>query len=406
MLLFYGRQIKASLCVVFSMQIKGAIVKKSLNQWRRAIVFLAATTAFCSPFAYAQNGVKDKEIIIGQSIGLQGGNDAFAVAVNQGVKLYLDSVNAAGGVYGRKITVKVLDDEGKGPLAEANANKLAEEGVFIFFGSIGGGPSTAVMKVANAKQIPLFGPMAGSPILRRPHQEMVFPVRAEHRDEFRKLLKTARDMGLGNVGFMHGDNEIGKMHLENVTIAAKDLGQRVLLPVAVKSDITDAQIDEVVASMETNKINIMLHNVSGKIFVKLVQKAKAKGLKTTFMGVNQESFEIAKMLGEDSKGITFAQVVPSPWQRKIALAREYQDMASKAKITFNYGSLEGYMTAKALVAALRANGKTLTRASLIKTLESNSFDLGGLIVKYAPGDHEGSKFVDLSLRSREGQFVH
>jgi branched-chain amino acid transport system substrate-binding protein len=381
-------------------------VRKSINTWRTVVGFLAASALSCSSWVHAETGVKDKEIIIGQSIGLQEGKDAFAVAVNQGVKLYFDSVNASGGVFGRKIIVKTLDDEGKPAIAEANANKLAEEGVFVFFGTIGGGPSTAVMKVANAKQIPLFGPLAGSPILRRPHQDMVFPVRAEHRDEFRKLLKNARDMGLGRVGFMYGDNEIGKMHLENVTIAAKDLGQLVVLPVAVKSDITDAQIDETVAAMETNKVNLMLHNVSGKIFVKLIQKANAKGLKTKFMGVNQESYEIAKMLGDDSKGITFAQVVPSPWQRKVAIAREYQDMANKAKISLNYGSLEGFTTAKALVTALRANGKNLTRASLIKTLESNTFDLGGVVIKYAPGDHEGSRFVDLSFRSREGQFMH
>jgi branched-chain amino acid transport system substrate-binding protein len=343
----------------------------------------------CSGMAYAETGVKDNEITIGQSIGLQSGKDAFAVAVGQGAKLYFDSVNATGGVFGRKIVVKALDDEGKAPMAEANARKLADEGVFVFFGSIGGGPSGGVMKVANEKQIPLFGPLAGSPLMRRPHQSMVFPVRAEHRDEFRSMLRSAKDMGLTTVAFMHGDNEVGKMHLENVKIAA-----------------TDAQIDEAVAAMQKAKVNVLLHNVSGKMFVKLVQKAKAKGLTTLFMGVNQESFEIAKTLGKDADGIVFAQVVPSPWQRKIELAREYQDAAVKAKIELSYGSLEGFMTAKALVKALRANGKTLTRASFVKTLETNTFDLGGVFTKYTTGDHEGSKFVDLSLRARDGLFIH
>jgi branched-chain amino acid transport system substrate-binding protein len=196
------------------------------------------------------------------------------------------------------------------------------------------------------------------------------------------------------------------MHLENVKIAATELGQQVVLPIAIKPDTTDAQIDEAVAAMQKAKVNVLLHNVSGKIFVKLVQKAKAKGLTTLFMGVNQESFEIAKTLGKDADGIVFAQVVPSPWQRKIELAREYQDAAAKANVTLSYGSLEGFMTAKALVKALRANGKTLTRASFVKTLQTNTFDLGGVFTKYTTGDHEGSKFVDLSLRARDGLFMH
>jgi branched-chain amino acid transport system substrate-binding protein len=373
---------------------------------RSTFLLAMASTALFSSLTHAEPGVKDNEITIGQSIGLQNGKDAFAVAVGQGAKLYFDSVNATGGVFGRKIVVKALDDEGKAPMAEANARKLADEGVFVFFGSIGGGPSGAVMKVANEKQIPLFGPLAGSPLMRRPHQSMVFPVRAEHRDEFRSMLRSAKDMGLTTVAFMHGDNEVGKMHLENVKIAATELGQQVALPIAIKPDTTDAQIDEVVAAMQKAKVNVLLHNVSGKMFVKLVQKAKAKGMTTLFMGVNQESFEIAKTLGKDADGIVFAQVVPSPWQRKIELAREYQDAAVKAKVELSYGSLEGFMTAKALVKALRANGKTLTRASFVKTLQTNTFDLGGVFTKYTTGDHEGSKFVDLSLRARDGLFMH
>jgi branched-chain amino acid transport system substrate-binding protein len=381
-------------------------VTNCISSLRNTFLLVAATNMLCSGMAYAETGVKDNEITIGQSIGLQSGKDAFAVAVGQGAKLYFDSVNASGGVFGRKIVVKALDDEGKAPMAEANARKLADEGVFVFFGSIGGGPSGAVMKVANEKQIPLFGPLAGSPLMRRPHQSMVFPVRAEHRDEFRSMLRSAKDMGLTTVAFMHGDNEVGKMHLENVKIAATELGQQVALPIAIKPDTTDAQIDEAVAAMQKAKVNVLLHNVSGKIFVKLVQKAKAKGMTTLFMGVNQESFEIAKTLGKDADGIVFAQVVPSPWQRKIELAREYQDAAVKAKVELSYGSLEGFMTAKALVKALRANGKTLTRASFVKTLETNTFDLGGVFTKYTTGDHEGSKFVDLSLRARDGLFMH
>jgi branched-chain amino acid transport system substrate-binding protein len=374
--------------------------------WRPLAAVAFMSSALYSTAVLAEPGITANEITIGQSISLQGGKDAFAVAVDQGVRLYLDSVNATGGVLGRKITIKALDDEGKGPLAEANARKLVNEGVFLLFGSIGGGPSTAVMKVANEKQIPLFGPMAGSPVLRRPHQAMVFPVRAEHREEFRSLLTSAKNMGLTNIAFMYGDSEVGKMHLENVKIIAKDLGQQVVQPIAVKADMTDAQLDEAVMALEKNKVSVLLHNAPSKLFAKMVQKAKAKGLPIQFMGVNQESFEIAKMLGKDADGITFAQIVPSPWQRKRELAREYQEMAAKAKIELSYGSLEGYMTAKALVMALRANGKQLSRASFIKTLERSEFDLGGLIVKYAPGDHQGSQFVDLSLRSREGIFMH
>jgi hypothetical protein len=68
--------------------------------------------------------------------------------------------------------------------------------------------------------------------------------------------------------------------------------------------------------------------------------------------------------------------------------------------------MEGFMTAKALVLALRAAGRDLTRDNLVKALESSPFDLGGLSTRYRPGDHEGSTFVDLSMVARDGHFMH
>lgn len=92
----------------------------------------------------------------------------------------LDQANRRGGVHGRTIALKVLDDDNKSAQAEANARALVQEHkAFVLFGPIEGGPSTAVMKVATELQVPLFGPMAGPPTLRVPHNPMVFPVRAE-----------------------------------------------------------------------------------------------------------------------------------------------------------------------------------------------------------------------------------
>lgn len=106
--------------------------------------------------------------------------------------------------------------------------------------------------------------------------------------------------------------------------------------------------------------------------------------------------------------MVFAQVVPSPWEGKREITREYQEAARRAgpDAELSYGGLEGFMTAKALAVSLRAAGRSLSRGGFVKTLESSSFDLGGVSMRFAPGDHEGSRFVDLSMVSREGRFIH
>ena len=369
------------------------------------------TVAYCAIFAvngFAETGVSAKEILIGQSITLQGGKNSYGLAAAEGVRLYIDAINATGGVHGRKIVLKVMDDDNNLAKAEANARQLLAEGAFILFGSIEGGPSNTVMKVASELKVPFFGPMAGSPTMRRPYQPYVFPVRAEHRDEFRALMKWGKSSGLKTVGFLHADSDVGRSHLENVKAIAGELGLQVLAPIPFKGDAKDAEIDAMIKLLAEKKPDMVFNHGSSDFYLKFIQKARAAGLMTNFMGVNSGSTQIAKALGPMAAGMVFAQVVPSPAERKHPISREYQDAALKAKSKqeYSYGALEGYITAKALVHALRLAGSDLTRAGLIHALESSRFDLGGVGVRYAPGDHEGSRFVDLSMVSRDGRFIH
>lgn len=356
----------------------------------------------------AETGVSDTEVVLGMNLSLQGGKNDYGVAANQGMKLFFDAVNAAGGVNGRKLVMRVLDDDNKAATAEANARKLVADGAFVLFSAIDGGPSTAVMKVANETKVPFFGPMAGPPTLRRPHQPLVFPVRAEHKDEFRSLMSWGKSTGLNSVGFLHADTDVGKMHLQNVQLLAKELGVNVVLALPFKGDVTDAQVDDMVKAIGDKQPGMFINHGSAGLYLKLVAKAKKAGLKTTFMGVNSGSSQIAKGLGPLAQGMVFAQVVPSPWERKREIAREYQDASRKALpgTDLSYGALEGFMTAKAFVLALRASGREPTRASLVKALENARFDLGGVNVRFAAGDHEGWRFVDLSMVNREGNFIH
>jgi len=369
---------------------------------------LAFTLSAASHAGAATPGVSDSQILIGQNITLQGGNNAYGTAVQQGIKIYLDAVNAAGGVFGRKVVLQTLDDDNKGAQAEANARKLVDQGVFVLFGSIEGGPSTAVMKVAREANVPFVGPMAGAPTLRRPYQPMVFPVRAEHREEFRALMTWGRSLNQKTVGFLHSDDANGQEHLNNVRLIAKELGMEVVLPVPFKSDISDAQLDEVVRRITQAQPDLFFNHGAAGLYSKLVLKAKAAGVKTSFSAVNSGSSQIASNLGPLALGMVFAQVVPSPWERKHEITREYQDAMrrTRADAEFSYGSLEGYLTAKALVMALRAAGRDLTRASLVRALEAGSFDLGGIKVTYNPSEHQGSRFVDLSMVGRDGRFIH
>jgi len=380
----------------------------ALRLRRRTLLCTIAGSVCASMVHSAEHGVSAGEILIGQNITLQGGKNRYGVSALDGIKLYLEAINAAGGVHGRKVVLRTLDDDSKASTAEANARKLLADGAFVLFASQEGGPSTAVATVAEELRVPFFGPMAGSPNLRRPHSPMVFPVRAEHRDEFRALMEWGKRTGLKTVAFFHADSDVGRAHLENVKLAAAELGMNVTLVLPFKGDVSDPQLDEMARQITETQPDMVFNHGSPGLYGKLIAKARKTRLKTTFMAVNSGSTQLAADLGPLAHGMVFAQVVPSPWERKHAVAREFQEAMAKSRpgVALSYAGLEGYLTAKALVLALQATGKDLTRANFVTALERSNFDLGGMTVRYSAKSHHGSRFVDLSMFSRDDRFIH
>ena len=378
---------------------------------RAASTFLAAMALLVAQAANATDGVTPRQILIGQSIALQNGKNDYGMAVLSGVQAYLQSANRQGGVNGRTLVLQTLDDDNKPAQAEANARRLvAQDKVFLLFGSIEGGPSSAVMKVAVESQVPFFGPMAGSPGLRRPYQPLVFPVRAEHLEEFRALLGYARETGSTRVAFVRADTDTGLQHLENVKRVCRELGMELVLDLPFQSDVSDAQIEQMAGRIGAAHAHVVINHGSAGMYEKLIRKAEAMKIRASFSAVNSGSAQLVHHLGELARGMVFSQVVPSPWERKSAITREYQEVFAHEKPgqEFSYGSLEGYLTAKALVMALRLAGPQPTRESFVRGLHgAGTLDLAdGLRAVYKPGDHAGLTLVDLAIVTRDLKFQH
>lgn len=358
---------------------------------------------------HAEDGVDARQLLIGQSITLEGGKNDYGTAVIDGARSYFDLVNRRGGVHGRQIVLKVLDDNNQATQAEANAKALIEQHkVFLVFGSIEGGPSTAVMNVTTAQQVPFFGPMAGAPALRTPFQPLVFPVRAEHKEEFDSLLKYAKSLGMKRVGFLRSDSGNGREHLANVQALARAAGLELVADMPFKSDIDANGIASLVTQLKTSGAQVVFNHGGIGVYEKFIRQARAQGLTTAFFGVNSGSTQLARHLGPLAHGMTFSQVMPSPWERKTAITRAYQDAftASKPGQDFSYGSLEGYVTARALVEALQLAGRQPTRRSFVDGLNNAAINIEGLRLNYSDKAHTGMDWVDLAIVTREGRFRH
>jgi branched-chain amino acid transport system substrate-binding protein len=377
--------------------------------YRFPVVLLAGLASFLSLPTRAADGVTAGQILIGQTLTLQDGKNEYGSAVQAGVETAIAQVNRGGGVGGRKLVFKVMDDNNQPDRAEANARQLVnQDKVFLLFGSIEGGPSTAVMKAAIDLKVPFFGPMAGSPTLRTPHQPLVFPVRAEHKEEFRALMAQARSLGMKRVAFVRSDSETGQQHLANVQRLAKEVGIEAVTDLPFKSDIGDAGLAAMAQQIAASGVQMVFNHGGTGMYEKLIRQSRQIGVKAEFFGVNSGSTQMARHLGKLAHGMIFAQVMPSPWERKTALTRAYQDAFSKEKPgqAFSYGSLEGYLTAGALVVALQRAGANPSRESFVTGLRNAELGVESTKIVYRPNEHIGMSLVDLSIVTSEGRFRH
>ena len=122
-------------------------------------------------------------LVLGQSAPNTGPSAQLGIQLNRGARLYFDKVNAAGGVNGQKIELRMLDDGYDPPRAKANTETFLNDDVFALFGYVGTPTSLASMPLVKDSGIPFFGPFTGAMALRQPALRNVFHVRASYDDE-------------------------------------------------------------------------------------------------------------------------------------------------------------------------------------------------------------------------------
>ena len=112
----------------------------------------------------------------------------------------------------------------------------------------------------------------------------------------------------------------------------------------------------------------------------------------------------SSLQSHEASGIGVAQVVPFPWNERVPVVKEYQELMRRqqTKPHFGFTSLEGFLAAKMTVEGLRRAGPAPSRQRFVTALETmRDVDLGGYRVQLGPQDHNGSSFVELTFLSSQ-----
>ncbi|MEG0766411.1 MAG: ABC transporter substrate-binding protein [Clostridia bacterium] len=118
--------------------------------------FLSVLVACALMMTMASVALAEDTIKIGGIAPLTGDVAVYGIANQQGMNLYIEEINAAGGVLGKQVEVEWLDD--KGDITESvNAyNRLQSEGVVALLGPVTSKPALAVAEMTALDNMPMM----------------------------------------------------------------------------------------------------------------------------------------------------------------------------------------------------------------------------------------------------------
>jgi ABC-type branched-subunit amino acid transport system substrate-binding protein len=346
------------------------------------------------------------QILIGQTAGFSGPVAAGVQETTDGARLYLDAINAAGGVGGSRIELISMDDKFEPPLAADNARTLiVQKKVLALFLTRGTPHAQAIMPLLAEFKVPLIGPSTGAMALHRPVHPWVFNVRATYQREAERAVAHLSMIGFERIGVVHVDDSFGADLLQGTRKGFETAGKTPLF--IEKFDRAKPDFAQIAPQVAKSGAQALLFIGSGNAVADGVAAIRAQGSQAQIVTFsNNASAGFVKSLGANAHGIIVAQVLPSERAAAMPFVKEALDLArAKGGKDLSPAMLEGFAAAKVLVAGLRRAGAAPTRESLQRALNAmERLDLGGLEVGYSANDHTGLDFVDLSIIGSDGKF--
>ncbi len=345
------------------------------------------------------------KIVLGQSAAFSGPSAELGQQYHLGAKLYFDRLNASGGIDGRKIELRKLDDGYEPERCAANTKQFISDGVFALFGYAGTPTTAAALPLATEAKLPLFAPLTGAQSLRDPYNRQIVHVRASYADETAAIVKQTVSMGIKRVAVFHQNDGYGQAGFEGTSRA---LATHKLEPVAVGTvERNSTDVATALAAILPKNPEAIVQVGTYKACAVFVRLARKAGFMGTFYNVSFVGTQaLMDELGAVAAGVSVAQVMPYPYSPVTPLSGDYlaalksEDARGQSP---NYTSMEGYLAARVFAEAVHRAGKALTRDGLLNAIAGmTAFNLGGFNLSFGPNKNVGSSFVELTILSKDG----
>ncbi len=372
--------------------------------------FIAAVAALLATFScFAQ----PQPIRVGAFLSVTGGAAFLGDPEQKTLELYVEKLNAAGGVLGRKLELVAYDSAGDAEKARGYVKRLIEQDkVDVIVGGSTTGETMAAVPLVEAAGVPFIS-LAGAVVIIEPVKKWVFKTPHTDRMACEKVFADMHARGFTKAGLISGAGGFDRsMRAECLKVAGK-YGVQIIADESYGAGDTDmtAQLTKIKA---TPGVQAVLNCGFGDGPAIVTKNYRQLGIPMPFYqshGVASKQY--VKLSGDAAEGVRLpaaallvADILPaSDAQKKVVVAykHEYESRFKSDVSTFGGHAYDGLMLA---VEAMRHAGSA-DKAKVRDALEQIHGYMGTAgVVNMSPQDHMG---LDLSafrlLEVRKGDWT-
>ena len=375
---------------------------------RSWLCLLGAAFACClNTHGHAEDGVSKDSILFGQVAALNGPAQALGQGMREGILAAFEEANRAGGINGRKLELKSIDD-GYEPekTIEATNKAINDDKVFALVGAVGTPTSKAGQPIATAAKVPFIGPFTGAEFLRNPFNRYVVNIRASYFQETEAWVEhLTNDLGVTRIAILYQDDAFGLAGLAGVKKAMEKRNLSLVAEGTFKRNTTaiKSALLEIMKGQPQAVVTVGPYKPIAA-FIKLARQLKVDATFVAISFVGSDS--LAQELGSEGAGVVVSQVVPFPGDKSLPVVASYQSAlaAVNEKSKPGFVSLEGYLAGRLVVEAIKRIPGEPTREAFLDIVEREPFDLGGMKLTFSATQNQGSTRVYFTVLQSNGLF--
>ncbi len=338
--------------------------------------------------------ITDNAIILGQSCALSGPSEDLGKEMRAGIISAFDQENIKGGIHGRQIKLISKDDYYEpGQAIKNTLDLIANEKVFALIGEVGTPTSRVVLPIIKKEKVPFIAPFTGARFLRSPISKEVINIRAGYDEETKKIIThLVKSKQFKRIACFYQDDSFGLAGLQGVKKALSSYQMELVAQETYQRN-TVAVMGGFLRIQQSDPDAIILVGPYQPCaeFIKL---GKTRGMeKVTYCALSFVGSNALKVaLRNFTDNIIISQVMPSPFNQDLDIAKKYSDAMQHfyPELNLSYISFEGYIAGRFFIKIAKEIGKDLTREKFIDYIENKkTFNIDGLILTFGANDHQG-----------------